>query len=116
MRSKFFSWVMLATIVLGFTSAAFAAEGQAQAGASSHAVFLSDNGAGKLGGSIGAGLALIGGAAGIGRIASSACESIARQPEAAGRINSAMIITAGMIEGATFFGVIVGMLAVLFSK
>ncbi|MFA5863697.1 MAG: ATP synthase F0 subunit C [Phycisphaerae bacterium] len=77
---------------------------------------MSDNGAGKLGGSIGAGLALIGGAAGIGRIASSACENIARQPEAGGRITSAMIITAGMIEGATFFAIIVGMLAVLFSK
>ncbi len=117
MRGKFISSVLVAMIVLGFASAVFAADNSVPTGQPEvRGVFLSDNGAGKLGGSIGAGLALIGGAAGIGRIAASACESIARQPEAGGRINSAMIITAGMIEGATFFGIIVGMLAVIFSK
>ena len=43
---------------------------------------------------IGAGLAIIGGAAGIGRIGGSAVESMARQPGAAGQISTAMIITA----------------------
>ncbi len=38
---------------------------------------------------------------------------MARQPEAAGQINTAMIITAAMIEGATLFAVVVGLLAVL---
>lgn len=108
---KVSSWVALVLIVLGFATMAMAAEGAAPAGQGPS--FLSDTGAGKFAGPLGAGLALIGGGAGIGRIAASACESIARQPEAAGRINSAMIITAGMIEGATLFGVIVGMLAVL---
>lgn len=74
---------------------------------------LSSQGAGWLGGAIGAGLAIIGGAAGIGRIGGSAVESMARQPEAAGQISTAMIITAAMIEGATLFAVVVGMMAVL---
>ena len=65
------------------------------------------------GGAIGAGLAIMGGAAGIGRIGGSAVESMARQPGAAGQISTAMIITAAMIEGATLFAVVVGMLAVL---
>jgi len=36
-----------------------------------------------------------------------------RQPAAAGQISTAMIITAAMIEGATLFAVVVGMMAVL---
>ena len=75
--------------------------------------FLTTHGAAWLGGAIGAGLAVMGGAAGIGRIGGSAVESMARQPAAAGQISTAMIITAAMIEGATLFAVVVGMLAVL---
>ena len=59
---------------------------------------------------IGAGLTIIGGAAGIGRLAASALEGIARQPNAAGDIRGAMIVVAGMIEGAIFFSLIVAML------
>src|SRR5262245_154430 len=44
------------------------------------ATFLTSNGAAWLGGAIGAGLAIMGGAAGIGRIGGSAVESMARQP------------------------------------
>ena len=62
--------------------------------------------AANLGGAIGAGLAVMGGAAGIGRIGGSAVESMARQPEASGNISTAMIITAAMIEGATLFAVL----------
>jgi F-type H+-transporting ATPase subunit c len=75
--------------------------------------FITSNGAAWLGGAIGAGLAIIGGGAGIGRIGGSAVESMARQPSAAGQISTAMIITAAMIEGATLFAVVVGMMAVL---
>ena len=46
-------------------------------------------------------------------VPSSAVESMGRQPAAAGQISTAMIITAAMIEGATLFAVVVGMLAVL---
>jgi len=74
---------------------------------------ITSNGLAALGGAVGAGLAIMGGAAGIGRIGGSAVESIARQPAAAGQISTAMIITAAMIEGATLFAVVVGMMAVL---
>lgn len=77
------------------------------------ATFLTTDGARKLGGALGAGLAIIGGAAGIGRIGGSAVEAIARQPEAAGQISTAMIITAALIEGATLFAVVIGLLAVI---
>jgi F-type H+-transporting ATPase subunit c len=60
----------------------------------------------KLGAGLGAGLALIGAGLGIGRIGQSTVESIARQPEAAGSMFTPMIITAAMIEGATFFAII----------
>ena len=85
----------------------------AQEAAKSAAGLLPASGLGWLGGAIGAGLAIMGGAAGIGRIGGSAVESMARQPAAAGQISTAMIITAAMIEGATLFAVVVGMMAVL---
>jgi F-type H+-transporting ATPase subunit c len=114
MNRKTLSKLALAMMVLGmvlmFTPAAFAAEPEGKSGG---ATFLTDAGAGKLSGAIGAGLAIMGGAAGIGRIGGSAVESMARQPEAAGQINTAMIITAAMIEGATLFAVVVGLLAAL---
>ena len=62
---------------------------------------------------MGAGLAVIGGAVGIGMIGRGAVESIARQPEASGLIGTNMIIAAALIEGATLFGVVVGLLAAL---
>ena len=74
---------------------------------------LTTDGARKLGGALGAGLAVIGGGLGIGRIGGSAVEAIARQPEAGGPIQTAMIISAALIEGATLFAVVVGMIAVL---
>ena len=96
--------------VMAMPSVAFAQEA---AGAAEKATFLTSQGAAWLGGAIGAGLAIMGGAAGIGRIGGSAVESMARQPAAAGQISTAMIITAAMIEGATLFAVVVGMMAVL---
>lgn len=63
-----------------------------------------------LGGAFGAGLVILGAGFGIGRIGSSAVEGMARQPEAAGNIQTAMIISAALIEGATFFALIVCML------
>ncbi|HJX28906.1 MAG TPA: ATP synthase F0 subunit C [Thermoanaerobaculia bacterium] len=74
---------------------------------------MTTEGARKLGGSIGAGLVMMGGAAGIGRIGGSAVESMARQPEAAGQISTAMIITAALIEGATLFALVITLLSVL---
>lgn len=59
---------------------------------------------------IGAGLAVVGGGLGIGLIGKGAVESIARQPEAGGAIGQNMIIAAALIEGATLFAVVVGLL------
>lgn len=67
----------------------------------------------KFGGALGAGLAVVGGGLGIGLIGARATEAIARQPEAGAAIQTAMIISAALIEGATFFAIIVGLLAVL---
>ena len=58
-------------------------------------------------GGIGAGLVVIGAAYGIGRLAGSALESMARQPEVAGSIQTAMIIAAALIEGFTFYALVI---------
>lgn len=64
----------------------------------------------NLGAALGAGLVILGAGLGIGRIGGSAVESMARQPEVAGNIQTAMIISAALIEGATFFALIVCMM------
>ena len=60
-------------------------------------------------GHFGVGLTVIGASYGIGRLASSALESMARQPEVAGSIQTAMIIAAALIEGFTFFALFICM-------
>ena len=59
---------------------------------------------------IGAGLAVLGAGIGIGQIGGKAVEGIARNPEASGKIQTAMIIAAALIEGVALFGVVVGLL------
>lgn len=59
---------------------------------------------------IGAGLAALGAGIGIGQIGRGAVESIARQPEAANKIQTAMIIAAALIEGVALFAVVVALL------
>lgn len=100
--NKKYARLSLMILVIGFAlmaPAAFAADGEAV-------------NYGKLGGPIGASIALVG-ALGIGRIGGSAVEAMARQPEMAGQISTAMLITAAMIEGAMLFAVVVGLLASL---
>jgi len=60
----------------------------------------------------GAGLIILGAGYGIGRIGSAAVESMARQPEVASTVQAAMFLSAALIEGATFFALIVCLLAV----
>jgi F-type H+-transporting ATPase subunit c len=62
---------------------------------------------------IGAGLVIVGAALGIGGLAKGAVESMARQPEIAGNIQTAMIIAAALIEGVTFFALIIILLQVI---
>lgn len=59
---------------------------------------------------LGAGIAVVGGALGIGMIGKGALESIARQPEAKGPIGTNMILAAALVEGATLFAIVVGLL------
>jgi len=60
-----------------------------------------------LGAGFGVGLVVTGAALGIGRLASSAIEGMARQPELSGDLRTAMIIAAALIEGFTFFALVV---------
>ncbi|MCC6420883.1 MAG: ATP synthase F0 subunit C [Gemmataceae bacterium] len=60
-----------------------------------------------LGAGLGAALVIIGAGIGFGKIGASALESMARQPEVAGRIQVAMIIIAALLEGATFFALLI---------
>ncbi len=79
---------------------AFASMASAQSGgAHPYGIFLS--------GAIGAAITIIGAGYGIGKIGTAAVESMARQPEVAGQIQTAMIIAAALIEGVTFFALIV---------
>ncbi|GAB3959892.1 ATP synthase F0 subunit C [Spirosoma harenae] len=63
-----------------------------------------------MGAAIGAGLAAIGAGLGIGKIGGSAMEGIARQPEAAGRIQTAMLIIAALIEAVALFAAVICLL------
>lgn len=60
---------------------------------------------------LGAALIVIGAAMGIGKLATASVESMARQPEVAGNISSSMIIAAALIEGFTFFALLLFLIA-----
>ena len=91
---------MCLVILLGLAAPVFAQE---PAAAATPASLL------LAGSAVGVGLTVIGAAYGIGRLAASAVESMARQPEVAGSIQTAMIIAAALIEGFTFFALIICM-------
>ena len=63
-----------------------------------------------MGAGIGAGLVALGAGLGIGRIGGSAMDAIGRQPEASGKIQTAMLIVAALIEGLALFAVVVCLL------
>lgn len=75
--------------------------------ATTDAAVSNSDGLAMIGAGLGAGLAVIGAGLGIGRIGGQAVESMARQPEVAGRIQTAALILAALIEGAALFGVVV---------
>ena len=60
-----------------------------------------------LGAGLGAALTLVGAGIGFGKIGAAALESMARQPEVADKIQTAMIIIGALLEGATFFALII---------
>ena len=78
---------------------------QAAAGAAlGHAVFA-----------LGAAIAVIGAAMGLGKIGQSAMEAIARQPEAASDVRSSMIVIGALMEGVSLIAVLVCLLS-LYAK
>ena len=66
---------------------------------------LAAEGLSQLGCGLGAGIATIGAGLGIGKIGGSAMDAIARQPEAAGKIQTNMILTSAFVEGCTLFAI-----------
>jgi F-type H+-transporting ATPase subunit c len=96
--------LVLSVIVLFVTTPVFA-QGPGAAGAAATTNW-------DLGSALGAGIVLLGAGFGIGRIGGSAVESMARQPEVADKIQGAMIVAAALIEGATFFALLVCLLRV----
>jgi F-type H+-transporting ATPase subunit c len=95
--------VVMATVMPAF------AQNDVEEGATQVAAAADDAAKGNIlaGAAVGAGLVMLGAGFGIGKIGSAAVESMARQPEVATSIQTAMIISAALIEGATFFGLIV---------
>ena len=69
--------------------------------------FFAAMNAAHLSAGVGAGIAVIGAGLGIGKLAASAMEGIARQPEAAGDIRGAMILAAALIEGVGLFALVI---------
>ena len=110
---KFF--VLLAVLApLALVAPAFAADPPAEgdndvatATASGWGVIPGGDAGIAIGVSLGAGIIVLGAAKGIGNIGSSAVESIARQPEAGGRIFTSMLLAAALIEGFTFFALLI---------
>lgn len=92
--------VMLVVTLLLVATPVFAADQAAAAPAAAATTMFA-------GAAVGAGLIIIGAGYGIGKIGACAVESMARQPEVAASIQTAMIISAALIEGATFFALIV---------
>lgn len=99
--NRFVKIAVLCCAVLLIAAPVFAQDAQPAAGV---------NHGSNVGAALGAGLVILGAGFGIGKIGSSAVESMARQPEVAGNVQTAMIISAALIEGATFFALIVCML------
>lgn len=61
-----------------------------------------------VGAGLAAGLSVVGAGIGIGLIGGHAVEGMARQPEAAGKIQTAALIFAALVEGVAFFGAVIG--------
>jgi F-type H+-transporting ATPase subunit c len=75
-----------------------------------------ESGLSIMGAGIGCGLTIIGAGIGIGLIGGMAMGATARQPEAGGRIFSSMIIAAALVEGVTFFSLLICFLTLFWLK
>ena len=95
-------------MVAGAAVAACAGLAHAADPAAGHDAAVAGTAIGKGIAALGSGIAVVGGGLGIGLVGKGAVESIARQPEASGKIQINMILAAALIEGATLFAVFAG--------
>ncbi len=70
-------------------------------------------GLGLLSAGIGAGIAVIGAGLGISRIAASSVESIARQPQVSGKIQTNMLLAAVLVEGVGIIALVICILVIV---
>ncbi len=96
-------FLLALTLVLLAQSAAFAITPEEQKQAVELAK-ASNNG--TWGAGLGMGLAILGAGVGIGMIGFAALSGIARQPEAAGKIQGAMYVLAALVEGAAIIALL----------
>jgi F-type H+-transporting ATPase subunit c len=75
------------------------------------AILMAADALAKLGATVGGGLAVIGAGIGIGKIGGQAMDAMARQPEMQSKLQSSMIVAAALVEGATFYTLIISILA-----
>ncbi len=117
----FFKITALSVALLLVASGALAADPAAEAPeegetAAAEAAPVSHGFSIYMGVAFGCGMIILGAGYGISKIGSCAVESMARQPEVAAPINTAMIISAALIEGVTFFALIVCLLRLFFTE
>jgi len=109
-------FTLIGLVLLGLACPAMAApeSGPAQpAPALTKAAEPVTNTVAKLGACLGAGIAVVGGGWGIGRISGCTVEAIARQPEAAGQMFLAWLLPAAMIEGAMLFAMVLCLIIIV---
>lgn len=106
--------MLLLTLVVAtmFVAPVFAQEEAAAPAPQTETAVVQVNWAKGLGAGFGAAITILGAGYGISTIAAKAVESMARQPEVAGNIQGAMIVSAALIEGVSFFALIVCILIV----
>lgn len=108
---RFLTVLMLLGIFVGFTyGIAFSAEGATAAAGSDSGVKQ----AAALAAGIGLGIAALGGAIGQGKGLAAALEGISRNPGAAGKILTPMLIGLAMIESLVIYSLVISFL--LFGK
>lgn len=99
MTGKMLTWTCLAVVVMLIGGSPLLAADTAGASAAFYGNAIAAG--------VGAGLTVIGAGLGFGRIGAAALESMARQPEVGGQVGTNMLIIAALLEGATFFSLIV---------
>ena len=104
MKSKLFA-VLAALVVLFIASPAAYAQGEAAAAAGA-------GGMKAIGAGLAIGLAALGAALGQGRQGAAALEGIARNPQAAGKIQTPMIIALAFTEALALYGFVIGIMIV----